>query len=478
MKLAKRGVLYRVLQQIGAIAVIVAFSGSLSVQAGGLRGAALWAVLLTVGLIGIGGWQYLVWKKYSYDLNVERVNIVHGVIQKHERGIPMHRIQNVDITRNLAHRVLGIAQVNFETAGGQNTEASLKFVTYDQAKEIQRTVRRIKKDETADSSTVEQEQGDERKPVFALDHRELALLSLFSLNQVTVGILFGVFPFAFGLGSTVLNDIMRHSLLLLLPIGIIGLFVAWIASAAVTFSQYFDFKLWMHDEALEYERGLFNRKSGSIPFDKIQSVTVSENPLKRLFGYATIEVLTAGYAVQTQQQRGAEAAIPLAKRDHAIQFGQQLMPFDSLSVDGIPKRARRRYIGRYTLTVGLLTGIGFLVARYVTPVPYWTLLFLVPLVPVAAHYKWKHRGVGQDANHFVAQNGFWKRQTVVVPYYRMQTLLKTQTVLQKQWRLASLVFDTASTPLFAPGSRAIDIAPDTAERLRDDVLNRFKNRVL
>jgi len=77
--------------------------------------------------------------------------------------------------------------------------------------------------------------------------------------------------------------------------------------------KYFDFRLYQVEDSLEYERGLLKRSEGSIPLEKIQKLTIEENPLKRLFGYSTLKIETAGYSAEQSVQQGAEAAIPLCE---------------------------------------------------------------------------------------------------------------------------------------------------------------------
>lgn len=65
--------------------------------------AALWA-----------GWAY---NNYKYQLTEDTVKIEKGVIWKHYVSIPYERIQNVDIHRGILARILGLSDLQIQTAG-------------------------------------------------------------------------------------------------------------------------------------------------------------------------------------------------------------------------------------------------------------------------------------------------------------------------------------------------------------------------
>ncbi len=85
--------------------------------------------------------------------------------------------------------------------------------------------------------------------------------------------------------------------------------------------EYYGFRLSRVGD-LQYERGLLQRYNGSIPLDKLQTLTVRENALKRRFGYATLAVETAGYAVGTSVNAGV--AVPLAPREEVYELARDI----------------------------------------------------------------------------------------------------------------------------------------------------------
>jgi putative membrane protein len=448
------------------------------------------AALALVGVAAVAGWQYAYYRRFEYELTDEGLEIASGVVSRRNREIPLGRVQNVDISRNLVQRALGIAALDLETAGGGQTEASLRYVGYDEAKRLQREIQQRKRRLEAEPSastdenaeTVETGEGepdhgvppdhrfepDREELLFELELGELALLSVLSLNFRYLSILaFGPAAFPFVPGFAEVAFVGGLMLLALLAVGV------WSISAAVTFARYYDFRLTRVGDELRYERGLLQRYDGSIPLSKVQTLTLRESALMRPFGYASLAVETAGYGPGQAPFGGSEAAIPLATRDRVLRLANEVETFDPPEFSRPPERARTRYAVRYVfalagvtaLLLGLRAVVGIPGEQYLALAP----LALVLLVPVAAHLKWANRGYARGEDHVFTRNGFWNRTTKVVPYYRVQTAFQTQTIFQRRrrWRLADVVVDTASS---AGGvALAADLDREDAEELREFV---------
>jgi putative membrane protein len=263
--------------------------------------------------------------------------------------------------------------------------------------------------------------------------------------------------------------------------GVAGPLVAiagYVVSAVVAVTEYYDFELARRGDDLVYERGLLRRYSGSIPTDKIQTLTVTETAPMRWIGYAALGVETAGYA-GGRAESGSQAAIPLARRERVLELGGELFPFDPPDMERPPKRARTRYAARYSIALAVVTAIAYIAAQVVPAFTlWWVPLLLAPLVPVAAHLKWRHLGYALADDHVFVRSGFWRRQTHVVPYYRLQTVVGEATIFQRRRHLASLVADTASSAtLTGSAPTAHDLDADTVRELRGELRERLQEHL-
>lgn len=438
--------------------------------------------LVLAAILGVGAIVYetLRYRVFAYELDDTTLNIDSGVLFRREREIPLGRIQNVDMTRSILQRFLGITGVDIETAGGRSTEASLEYVSHPEAKRLQEGIRTRKRTIEQDVGTAdvdnEKSSDYERDPetvLFELDDESLILYSILSFDPRALTVLFIILPTVspflspyFEGRGTIALGIIGLVLVVLSAIGI------WVMSAFTRFVNYYGFTLTRVGEELRYERGLLQRYDGSIPEDKIQTIRIEENVLMRLFDYASLSIETAGYGPSAET--GSESAVPLATESDLKALAREVEDFGDLTFERPPSKARRRYIARYAIAVTAVLGVGFAASRIVAPIPWYLLALLYGAVPIAAHKTWAHRGWDLPDGYIATRSGFWRRQTHVVPNDRVQTVIDSRTIFQRRWRLGTVVVDTASSGSFVSSeARAIDIDTDRAESLRETVAARL-----
>jgi uncharacterized membrane protein YdbT with pleckstrin-like domain len=63
-----------------------------------------------------------------FTVTSQRIVITSGVIARTERTAAIARIQNITIRQSVVQRMLGIGDVEFDTAGGDLSDADLRFV--------------------------------------------------------------------------------------------------------------------------------------------------------------------------------------------------------------------------------------------------------------------------------------------------------------------------------------------------------------
>lgn len=492
MKLHPLSIPYRTISRGISVASTFFFLG-LTLSGTGIVPALAGPTLVAVALAGVvatAAWQVAYYRRFDYDLTDEGLEIASGVVSRRHREIPLRRIQNVDISRNVVQRALGLAALDLETAGGGQTEASLRFVGYDEAKRLQREIQQRKRrgeeraaegdeDAAAEEGERAEEQPIERPPeteqlLFELSAFELGILSVLSFDLRYLSLLaFGPAAFPFVPGFTDLAIVSGLMLVAMLAVAL------WAIGAALTFTRYYGFRLSRVGDELRYERGLLQRYDGSIPLEKVQTLTVRENALMRRFGYAALAVETAGYAPGQTPSGGSEAAVPLATRERVLDLAQEIEPFEAPTFSRPPKRARRRYVARYSLALAGIAGVLFGArAAFGWPDRWYAPLALVVLTPVAAHLSWANRGYGASERHVVTRNGFWRRTTKIVAYDRVQTVIQTQSPFQRRRGLATVVVDTASSAGFGGReARAVDLDADDAASLRELVGRRLQERL-
>ena len=461
---------YRLFQQgAGLLFLAVVVGAPAFGMVADMVGSTLTAALGLLAVVGVVGYAVAYYRRFEYELTPDTFDIRYGVLARRDREIPLHRIQNVDLSQNLLQRTLSLTEVRLETAGASGAEAQLKFVSERRAGQLQREISRLRR------SNEDQQPEAEFDTVFEMTDRELGLLALVSVDMQFLPILFFAgsvfFPAVSALNTQVFfgyESVLRSlfgPLLSLLALVVVG-----VAYGLVNATLYYGFTLNRAGDELRYERGLLQKYSGTIPVSKIQTLTISENVLARVLGYASLEIETAGQA-GGQGNGTTQSAIPIAERPRVLELTNSIEAVGEIAFERPPKRARQRYAARYSIGIGLVSGVLYLLDTALGfAIPWWAPLGLLVLVPLAAHLKWRNRGYYAGENHVVTRNGFWVRELKIVPYYRVQTVLSTETVFQRRRHLGTVTVDTAgSRSLFGNDAKAVDVDKGTAERLREQV---------
>ncbi|GAB3682992.1 PH domain-containing protein [Salinarchaeum chitinilyticum] len=484
MKLHPLSIPYRAARAVGNVVVIVffAFFGIPQFLDGALAYAVAGLVVI-VGLLAILGWQYAYYRRYEYELTENTLDIDAGVLSRRSREIPYGRVQNVSIERTVVQRALGLAEVRVETAGGSGTEAHLQYVGKAEADRLQNEISERKRRSVAaerDGEAIEGEAtageatpAERRELLFEMTPRELGVLGIVSLDsRILPLVFFAITPFV-----PQIRDLAGGSAglaVLFVPAIVLAIYLATaVLSAAYAVTNYYGFQLFEVGDELRYERGLLQKFSGTIPLAKVQAVTITENVLARLVGYASLTAETAGFS--PGQEGGSQAAVPIARRDRVVELAKEIEPVDLPAFERPPKRARTRYVARYSIVLGVLTAIAYgAVAGDVWGGPWWIVPLAFPLVPIAAHLKWRNLGYALTDDHVLTRHGFWSRTTKIVPYHRVQTVADSQTVFQRRRGLATVHVDIAgSQSLVSDDSRMVDVDRAVADELRETIAERL-----
>ena len=56
------------------------------------------------------------------------------------------------------------------------------------------------------------------------------------------------------------------------------------------------------DEDVEYNRGVWFKNIGIVPYSKITNIDISQGPVARHYGFASLKIQTAGYSAQRQAE--------------------------------------------------------------------------------------------------------------------------------------------------------------------------------
>ncbi len=435
---------------------------------------------------------------FTFYVTHDEVVVDSGVFSKRSRNIPIERIQNVEMRQNFLQRMFGIAQVQLETAGGDNTEGVFEFISIQDAEALRLLIREQQADHDHELSTQNVKTGAEsatsvageikhragtpagEEVLYEMPKRTLWLYGMFRISfwflaaALTVAQTLGYNPEEF-INShpeqqlLQLNGGEAESLWLIGVLAGLGmLLLAWVSGMLFTVNQFYNFRLTRDRGKLFKQHGLLAVSKATIPLRKVQSMVLSSSPIMRVFGYAALEVQTAGFG---QDKRGAEVAVPMAERDKAVELIQEIMQVEvPQEFEPISRLAiRRAFIRMLILWLAVAVGMYFWLGLGAL----WFALAL-PLLYKAALLRWEYRGYNISRETAFVRHGFWRRRVSAIPLRKIQTLSMIQSFFQRRLGLASVYIDTAGAGGI-DDARIDDVAVEDAERILAEIQQAFNS---
>ncbi len=438
-------------------------------------------VLLIPLVVVVAAYEYLYWQNYEFYFEGDDLKIESGVITKTNLDIPIRRIQDIDTTQGVLARLFGVVQVDVQTAGGDASSSSLRYLEKPQAEAVKQRLRELKDRREGSDEDAE----PDRPPELFYDIGD-GLVTYSLVRSVPAAVGTAILVAIVGVGAAAY---FASTPLEMAGFGALALGGALILSGFVfatsfvsAYFQYYDFRVERRNDVYEYERGLVSKQGGSIPKEKIQNIEITENFLMRHLGYATLKVETAGYTQATESGTTTTIVLmPFERAETVYQRARKLGEFEADPIDietlsDIGPIAKRRYVRRYFLlsavllfASGGLLFVGFHPGVLVVPV------LAMVVARRAGRLQWEHIGFRRGTHNMVVSRGFWVRKTYLVPHFRVQNLMVSQSLFQRRWGVATVTVDTAGNRTVNP--KVPDLARGEAKQLRETLFEAFNESI-
>ena len=378
--------------------------------------------LALVGVLGAGFvFGYASWLRTRYWIENDELRVDTGVVYHQSRRIRIDRLQGIDIVQPFVARLLGLAELKMDVAGGDR-EGSLAFLPLAEAHELRTmllarrdAVRRAAAPQAAEPEGTEEgaEEAAEEGPAdWAPPDHDLATLDLQTLvlsvvlSWETVWLVLGGAVFA------VLSLVTTGALL----VPVVPVLGGFAIVQARRLSAFYGFTVSQTSVGLQVRRGLLERSTQTIALARVQGVVVSEPLLWRRMGWARLDVSVAGYgnADESEGRPAATTVMPVAPRALVMELARHLLRGDdevAADLEAIEMTSPPD------------------AARWLDPVSRRAMA----------------AGVGEDL--VASREGILTRRTHVVRHARVQSLRLSQGPVQRRLGLADVHVDSPPGPV-------------------------------
>src|SRR6266508_863278 len=299
----------------------------------------------------------LEWLRRTYTLGETAMRIEEGVLARRRRLLPFDRIQQVDLVRKPLHRLLGVATLRVETAGGSGgSEADLEVIALAEAERLRATLLRARAaarapGAAAPGSAVGAPARPAEQVLVRLSPGQVAFAGLTSMRGVAALAVFGwVFQEApRSLLDRLFSRIDPEALAPSTPpalvlAGLLGIAVLLGLAAASSLVTDFGFVLARGGDNLVVLRGLLERREAVVPLARVQVVRVDESLLRRWLGFAAVRIQSAGRA-GGREDTANHLSVPILPAVQVNQLLSEVLP-GAAPVPALlrpPRSPRRRW---------------------------------------------------------------------------------------------------------------------------------------
>ena len=436
------------------------------------------AAVLLVSLL----FRTLAWMRFRFHLDADDIRIEQGLINRTIRSIPYDRIQDVSIEQKLLAQMFNLAEVKFETGGGEGEDAKLSFVSMERAEALRTTIRERKADTVVAHDIAETVYQRETPPIFAMDNNRLITLGLYSFSLVIFAVLgglaqqfdsflpFEIWDFKHWIGvaeerGVTIDGISTGARIIGAVFALLALVALGFATGVIrTVLKEYGFRLDRTERGFRRRRGLLTKTDVVMPVNRVQAANIVTGPIRKWRGWHALKFVSLA---QDSKEESDYMAAPLAKLDEIwpIMAEAGITP---PSADAEFQRGHFRWwLARLIVVIPLILAAMAAVVFFAEASFARSLLLLfIPLgLLVFSALEWRKFLYAEDVSRLYVRRGWWRQQLTILPQVRVQSVEITQGPLARFSGLVTLHFGIAggTLELFA-------IPRETAEAIRDRVM--------
>jgi uncharacterized membrane protein YdbT with pleckstrin-like domain len=411
-------------------------------------------LLVIVGIVAY--LKYLNFTFYLDDKNVEFV-INEGILNKTKTSIQLNKIQQVNINQSLLQRIIGVYELDVDTAGSNKKEGKIKAISHPLALALKA---RLMENEKIEADAEKPEMASQTKTAGERPFMSISFLSLLKVgitsNYVkSLGLILAFFATVYENSksfvtssdfdekkldayldkSGAVQSVASIIFLLLVSILIINL-------VRVIF-RYFGYKIARQNGSLLLSFGLLSTKSTIIKPEKVQIVTITRNFFQKKMNILELKIKQATSG--GKEERKSIIEIPGCNERESNEILNLL--FLKTPEKGIMLKPNFRKLVFMIFLSILLPLTGFLViTKYIEP-RFLYFAYMLPLyvlfVGSIVYFGFRNNRLFVNDNFIIKQSGAWDVDNKIIEIGKIQAITTSQLFWHKSADIGSVTIHTA-----------------------------------
>ncbi|WP_445785604.1 PH domain-containing protein [Sphingorhabdus sp.] len=431
--------------------------------------------------------RWLGWRRFRYHVGGHDIRVEKGILNRTARSIPYDRIQDVSFEQKPLARMMGLSEVKFETGGGDGDDATLRFVTLEEANRLRALIRARKAGLTEAHNVRKIVEPEDAETIFAMDGQRVFILGLYSFSLVIFAVLGGLtqqfdflLPFDFwdfkhwiglaeerGVSVKQINGVGLFARLIL-AFGAVGslIFIGFATGVVRTYLREHGFRLDQTNKGFRRRRGLLTLTDVVMPTHRVQAAVVQTGPIRKRRGWHSLKFVSLA---QDSKEESNFVAAPFATLSEVWRIAQAATFAPPDGDERLQRGAAKYWFTQLLVIVPVvLAGMAALVVFADAAVGRTIVLLLLLVLPGALFWlDWRQYRFGLDDHQLYLERGWWQQQLTIAPKVKVQSIEIAQGPLARRQGLASLRFGIAGGTL-----EMIALPLATAVAIRDTVMEK------
>jgi putative membrane protein len=425
------------------------------------KGYLLLGMLVVFASIGLV--SYLKYLNFTFFLDAENGEfiITDGIFNKTKTTIQLRKIQQVNINQSFIQKIIGVYELDVDTAGSAKKEGAIKAISHELALELKsRLLENEIEKNSSESAGFSFEETEEKTQEAELPFIKISFLTLLKVGitsnyerSIALLLLFFTTIYEnlhnFGdekdaykerVGSYIDENLVFQTIVF----SVVFLFgVVLVINVFRIVFKYFDYKITRQKGSLLLSFGLLNTKSTIIKPEKVQITTITSNFFQKKMGVLELKIKQATSGQQEERKSAIEIPGCSTLENEAI----LKLLFQKIPEKGLMLEPNFRKLGfSVFLTIGLPL-IGFLsFGNWVKPAilefSYLVLVYVV-LVGLIQFFKFRNNRLYVNDDFIIKQSGAWDISNEIIEPSKIQAITTSQLFWHKKIDIGSITLHTA-----------------------------------
>ncbi|MFV8361083.1 PH domain-containing protein [Flavobacterium sp. LS1P3] len=418
--------------------------------------------MLTI-FVSIGVVSYLKYLNFTFFLDAENEEfiITEGVFNKTKTAIQLRKMQQVNINQSFIQKLVGVFELDVDTAGSNKKEGAIKAISHELALELKFRLLENEDLKTTIGTEITSLEETEQK-LFEVAHPfiKISFLSLLKVGITSnygrsIALLLIFFSTIyenfqnFGDESNVYKEkigsyIDKNLVLQTILTAIVLLFgVVLVVNVIRIVFKYYDYSIVRQKGSLLLSFGFLNTKSTIIKPEKVQITTIKRNYFQKKMGILELKIKQATNG--EKEERKSVIEIPgcsETERDAILKLLFHQIPEKGLML----QPNFRKLIFSVFLSIGLPL-LGFMAVGYWIESLFFEYSYVVPVyvifIGLIQYFKFKNNRLFINENFIIKQSGAWDVSNDIIEPSKIQAITTSQLFWHKKLNIGSVTLHTA-----------------------------------